>query len=128
MTDLPPPQNKPAETADEVIHFAVFSLAAKAAVDAIVAESPSLAAPVLKALITKLVNWLGGYIYKALARMVTFTIINLQTDEQKSAYLKAEGALRAAQLSGDPNAVLSAKKDFESALKAIVHIDGSASV
>lgn len=127
-TPIAAPVNKPAETADELIHYAIFSVATKAAVDAIIAGAPGLAAPVFRALLTKLVNWLGGYIYKALARMVTFTIINLQNDAQKSAYVKAEGALRAALLSGDPNAIQASKSDMEAALKKIVHIDGAAPV
>lgn len=130
MAEAPiaPPEDKPAETADAIIHAAVFDVALKEAKAAIIAQYPGLALPVLQTLLSMALNWVGTFIYTALARLVTFTIIDLQTGAEKDAYLKAEGALRTAHLSGDAHAIDQAVQDYKAALARIIHFDGIAPV
>lgn len=131
MTDaapIPPPANKPAQTADSIIHAAVFDVALKEAKAAILAQYPGLAIPVIQTLLSMALNWVGTFIYTALARLVTFSIIDLQTGSEKDAYVKAESSLRAAHLSGDQNAINQAVTDYKAALARVVHFDGVAPV
>lgn len=125
-TPIAPPADKAAQTADDIIHAAVFDVAVKEAKAAIITQYPGLAIPVVQTLLTMALNWVGTFIYTALARLVTFSIIDLQTGSEKDAYLKAEGALRAAHLSGDANALNQAVTDYKAALARIVHFDGIA--
>lgn len=55
-------------------------------------------------------------------------VINIQTAEEQSVYLKAEGELRAAMLTGDPNAIAKAKQAANDAINSLVHYDGSSPI
>lgn len=54
-------------------------------------------------------------------------VITAQTNEERSAYSQAEGVLRAALLTGDPNAISKARAQANAAIDALIHYDGSAS-
>ena len=82
----------------------------------------------LSALFQLLVDW----IYKGLSYVMQVTgvklVVTIQTTEEQGAYLHAEGALRAALLTGDSNAISKAKQDMDSAIDALVHYDGSSPI
>lgn len=117
--------NTPAKTAAQVINFAVFQLGIKTVKAKMVAAFPFLAWPVISQVVDILLNWIGVLMYENSANFVTFTIINFQTAAQKNAYIKAEGELRKAELSGNPEVFDEATKKFKSALADVVHWNGS---
>lgn len=127
MGDTPTTVNQPAQTADQIIHAAIFGFAMVAAENDLIAQLPFLGFPVVKTIFFGAMNWFGNYIYLALAKVATFNLIDLQTGAERQAYAKAEGALRKAELSGDKNALTQATIDFKKALASVVHYDGSAS-
>lgn len=126
MGTVPSGTNTAASTVESIINAAVFDLALKAAEVAAIAQAPFLGLPVIKTLFEAFLNWVAGVIYKNLSLVATFVVIDIQTAEQKIAYLKAEGELRAAHLTGDPDAISKAVVDFKTALASLIHFDGSA--
>jgi hypothetical protein len=91
-------------------------------------QLPFLALPLVKQIFEGGANILEEQVAKELLLILVGAgvkiIITVQTDAEKSAYAKAEGATRAALLSKDPAAIAAAKKEMDNAANSIIHSDG----
>jgi hypothetical protein len=124
MTTAPTGTNQTALTADQIIQFAMYQVAETAAEAALTAAYPFLADPVVKQLFDLAMDEITKVLYQNLAMFVTFQIIESQVSSEDNAYSNAEGALRAAMLAGDQNAIQSASTNFNSTLSKLLHFDG----
>lgn len=125
MGAIPSTVNEPAKTADEIIHVAIFDIALNAALAAMISQFPWLGFVGIVTAVKWVLNWIGGIIYNQLANFVTFQVISIQTEAERSAYGKAEATLRAAHLSGDTDAISKATIEFRKTLASLIHFDGS---
>jgi len=89
------------------------------------ADYPPLAMPGLKQLIQFIISFFAEYVIKGVAEVVTFTVIDFQISKEESNFNDALAALKAAQASGDSNALSKAQADFLAASAAMVNYDGS---
>lgn len=129
----PATDNKALETFDgiasEVALNLLLPVAEKAAEGAAEGAAPFLALPIVKqvfeAFADEAMSLAAHAMLTAFVQAGVKIIVTIQTEEEKMAYQKAEGALRAALLSKDPTQIQSARKEFENAADAIVHSDGS---
>lgn len=128
MGDIPTTQNGEAQTVTSIIHAAVYDVAVQAAEGAIIAAVPAFANPILSAILKTIMGFFADTLYTFLAKAGAIGTIQLQTDQELSAYEAAEAELRAAHLSGDPNALAKAIADFKTTLGELIHWDGSATV
>lgn len=127
MADSPTTTNPAATIGNDVLHAIIFDVAVQAAEDAIVAEVPILANPVLKFIDDEVVQYVAGKIYAALAQGATFAIIDAQTSAEAKAANSAASAYKQALQGGDQNEIQQAQANFASAFGRLVHLDGSAS-
>lgn len=86
---------------------------------------PFTALPVIHQIIDAGIDWVGNIIYTAIANEGTFLILKFETSLEKDQFMTAATALRAAQTSGDPNALTQAEKDFAASSSSLIHSDGS---
>jgi hypothetical protein len=124
LASIPEKINRPAQTAADIINFAIFDVAVTVAEAAAIAEVPFLGLPIIRTLFHMVLTKIAGYIYQPLAMNAIFTVISIQTDSQKSAYAAAEGKLRAANLTGDPMKIKEATDGFKEAFRSLVKFDG----
>lgn len=127
MSDTPTTVNGPAETANKIIHAAIFDVALEGAEKGMIANLPFLGFPFINTIFKAVFTWIANYIYSYLSRLATFSVIDIQIGTEKTAYTTAEKDLRAAELSGDKNALTQATVEFRAALGPLIHYDGSAS-
>ena len=77
-------------------------------------------------------NYTMVYIFQAFSKALQVVgvklIITIQTDEEQSTYSNAEGALRAALVTGDPDAIAKANAEFNAAIDSLIHYDGSSPI
>jgi hypothetical protein len=126
MGDVPTTVNKPAQTVADVISFTIFDVAVSTAEAAALAQIPLLRLPVIKEVFHFLMSKIAGLIYRPLALNAVFTVISIQTEGQKRDYIQAEGNLRAANLTGDPEKIKEATDEFKKTFRRLVHYDGEA--
>lgn len=132
MGNLPTTDNPALETFDSIAATAalkaVLPVVEKLTETAAEVQFPFLALPVVKTLFEGGTNILEEQVARELLLVLVGVgvkiIITVQTDEEKSAYAKAEGATRAALLSKDPAAIAAAKKGMDDAANKIIHTDG----
>jgi len=125
MANTPTTTNGAIQTVDSIIQAAIFDVALNALKTYLYAQMPWLAYPVIKQVFGAFLNWIAGYIYTYLTQVANFTVIDLQTDQEKASYDAAVTQLQDAQSSGDPNALQKAKDQFKSTLGNLIHFDGS---
>jgi hypothetical protein len=125
MASTPTTTNGTASTVDSIIQSAIFDVALNALKTYLYAQMPWLSYPIIKQVFGAFLNWVAGYIYTYLTQVANFTVIDLQTDQEKSSYAAAVTQLQAAQSLGDPNAIQKAKDQFTSTLGNLIHFDGS---
>jgi hypothetical protein len=100
--------------------------AAIAAVEAeIIAAVPELGLPVIKQVLELALHVVEGLTEEQLLRVATFLIVDAQTGLEQSNLVKAAGVLAAATATGNADAINQANQDFEKALAALIHFDGS---
>ena len=116
--------NPPAQTVDGIISEAIYSAALPAAETALIAQFPFLGFPVVKPIFEAVLKYIAGIIFTQLANGGTKIVITIQTDKEKAVYSAAEGALRAAQLSGNPAQLKQATEAFKVAVQNLIHFDG----
>lgn len=126
MADSPQTENKAATVADQFLHKLIFDVAARAAEAEIIAIAPIMGAPIIKQLDEEAIKFVCGKIYESLAKGVTFTIIDAQTNKEAADANVAKDALKAALQGSDQNAIDQASKDFDQAFEKLVHSDGLA--
>lgn len=124
-----PTTNTVAATIDSIIQNAIFTLGVNAAyADAVAATNGILGLPIISSLFKLALNWFAGLIYKYVAQLATFTVINFQTQAELDTYNSASSAIAVAVASGDANAIATAKQNFINALAGLVNFDGSATI
>lgn len=132
MGTVPTTDNQALETFDsisaDIALKAMLPVAERLAETAAEVAEPVLAAPVIKTLFEGVVNigmkWVAHYLLTVFVQAGVKIIVTIQTDAEKSAYAKAEGALRAALLQKDPAAIAVAKKGLDEAANSVIHSDG----
>lgn len=122
-----PEDNQTANAADTVIQRLIFDVALQAAMAAAIADSPWLGLPVIKQLLSSLLQVVAGYIYKALAVHVSFAIINAQTLAEQKDFEASTSALAEAFKKGDDNEIQVATDNVKRALRSLIGWDGDAS-
>jgi hypothetical protein len=125
MPTEPIPTNQTATVVNKVID-GIFNTAVTLGENALYAEAPWLKLPIINQIFTFIVKSLVGKIYAYFALGVTFAIIDVQASSEVSDYQKALAALKAAQASGDLNALNDALSKFNAAASAVTHWDGGA--
>jgi hypothetical protein len=125
MGSTPTTTNTATHTVDQIIQAAIFDVALNALQTYLYAQLPWLGFPIIKQVFGAFLNWVAGYIYTYLTQVANFTVIDLQTDQEKASYDAAVTQLKSAQSSGDPNALQKAKDQFKSTLGNLIHFDGS---
>jgi len=128
MGDVPTPINNVATDINNAIQIAIFDVALNALKAYAVASLPWLGWPIINQLFNLLTNLIGKYVYTYLAQIATFTVIDMQTAAETQAYAQALNALQAAMTTGDQNAIGQATSEVKTALAALIHFDGSASL
>lgn len=132
MSTVPTTDNQALETFDSIAATAalkvVLPVVERITETAAEAELPFLALPLVKQIFEGTANILEEQVAKELLLLLVTAgvkiIITVQTDAEKAAYQKAEGATRAALLSKDPVAIAAAKKEMDNAANQIIHSDG----
>ena len=138
MGDAPTTTNSAAQAVDSALKSIINDVVISAAKAAAVAALPWLSWPVISQLFDALLNWIGGYVYTAMAEWSTIGVIDIQTWMENSDYQRALSDLKAARdqavkdlqtagQAGDQNAINTAKQNFKNAFQNLVHWDGSAS-
>lgn len=107
---------------DDIISGIFKTVILKAVIAAIVAAVPFLGTFGINIIVAWVVEKVGTLIITALAQFIDFTIIDWKTDAENSLYKKAVSDLKAAQASGEPQALEKARNDFHSTLSNLVRI------
>jgi hypothetical protein len=94
--------------------------------NAIIAAVPWLGLPVIKQVWTGIFAFIADYFTRQAELGATFAVIDTQVNEEELTFNQALAALKAAQTSGDPNAISVAEKNFINAATALGSYDGSA--
>ena len=103
----------------------VFSASVTAAEAALHVALPWTNWPVIGPVINFLIGQISSKIYQYLSLCVSFTIIDAQSSGEVSDFNKALAALKAAQASGDSNAIQTALTNFQSAVSSLTVWDGA---
>lgn len=128
----PTTDNQALETFDSiassVVLKALLPVAEKAAETAAEAEVPFLAFPVVKQIFEGVADHEMELFARELLTIMVQSgvkiIVTIQTDAEKTAYLKAEGDIKAALLTKDPAKIAEARKAFNAAADSVIHSDG----
>ena len=126
MGVVPTPVNSTANAINTAIQVAIFDVALKSFEAFARAQLPWLNFPIVSPVFSYLLKWIGKYLYTFLAQIATFTVIDMQTAAEKTAYTQALLALQAAYTKGDSNAIAQATKDTKNAMANLIHWDGAA--
>lgn len=125
MGETPSANDTTATTVNKIIHDLVFDVAVGAAENAAIAQVPLLGLPIIKQIFDVLVGFVAGKIADQLEHVATFTVIDIQTDQESSNYQKATDQLTQAVQSGNPALISVAKENARNALASLIHFDGS---
>lgn len=125
MTD-PTTTNTTAQTVNTIVARANSS-AVQILQGLITADVPWLGWPVIKQIFSFFLSWLDGYISIAEQKGATTVVITAQTDAEETNFNVALAALKAAQATGDANAITAAQNNYTAAALALANSDGSSS-
>jgi hypothetical protein len=121
----PFPTNPVTTTVNQAID-GVFGVAVKAAETSLIALNPAIFGnPILETIDDKIIELVANAIYQQFALWVSFEIIDFTDAHQVSSEQKALIALKAAQASGDKNALIQALADFDKSVEALTHFNGA---
>lgn len=114
------------DTADAIIHAAIYDVAVTAAKSAAVAEAPWIAYPVISQVFDFLLSRFADWIYGALDKAVVFAIIDLETEAERRAYDEAVAALKQViqPINGvpDADAITKAQAEFKKHLADLIRL------
>lgn len=126
MVDQPFPTNQTATVVNSVVD-GVFGIAVKTVEASLVAANPALFGnPILEKIDNEVIELVANALYQQFAEWVTFEVIDFQVSGEVSDEKKALIALKAAQKSGDPNAIAQALAAFQKAVVGLTVFDGAA--
>lgn len=124
LTPDPMPTNLAVQLGDSLVSKAVDT-GITAGETLLFSDFPILAFPGIKQLVELAIDFISHYIVKGLSQVMTFTIIDVQVGAEETVYSKALAALKAAQASGDPNAIANALSVFQKAAESLGTTDGT---
>lgn len=119
------PDNVPVDIVDALINGLLEGIGTKEAYALLVAEIPFLGWGPIGWVVGLLVGWVGSYVFKALAKLVVFKVIDWETIAQNAAYQAAVTQLKNAQVANDPAAIATASQDFKDTLQKLIQFNGS---
>jgi Arc/MetJ family transcription regulator len=119
MGDAPP--NIPVEIVDALINDVLKGLGLSEAYTLLVAAFPFLGWPIIGLVTSFLISWVGGAIFKALEKLVSFKVIDWEVIAQNDAYKASLQTLEAAQATGDAAQLEAAKAQFKANLQKLIH-------
>jgi hypothetical protein len=125
MAQNPSTTNSSAEVVDSAISDAL-NAAQSVAETAIIADFPFLGLPVVKTLFEIIFSYIVGKLTNALQTAGTFAVIDTQVASEEKALAVNTAAIRAAEATGDPNAIAQARANEDAAAANLLHDDGSA--
>ena len=106
-----------------IINGVIIDLAENAAKAAIIADCPFFGWPIVNFFFNYFFDLGSNYFSNAIQQGADLTIINTQTDAEKTTYAKAEAALRAIHANGNQDAIKIATDNFRLAVAPIIHFD-----
>lgn len=119
------PSNAKADQVDAVIHTVVMQVALSAALTAAESAQPWLNTPVVRQVFEWLVTDGFSFIDKYIEQAAAFAVMDAQTSAEAQDYQTSVKNLKAAQASGNQDAIEKAKQDFRSTLSKLIHYDGN---
>ena len=120
--------NAQAAAVNKIIERLIFDVAVRTARAAAIAEAPWLGLPVISQVFDYLLNLFGKFIYEALARQATFTVIDSQVGKSLTEYETAVSGLNQAVAAGSAEDVDKAQLATKAALINLVRWDGDARI
>lgn len=118
------PVNIPVEIVD-IINDIIKGASLTEAYALLVGAIPFLGWPIIGIFTTWIIGWIGAKIFAAIEKFASFTVIDMETISENTNYQNAVAALKAAQVSNDPQAVATALKNAKETLGKLIHMDGS---
>src|SRR5271165_186571 len=94
MGDAPTTTSSTVQAVDSALKSIINDVVLAAAKAAAVAEAPWLSWPVISQLFDALLNWIGGYVYTAVADWTTIGVIDVQAWIENADYQKALADLK----------------------------------
>lgn len=116
-------KNPIVQDVEKVIQALLYDLGVKMVMTYLIAQVPFLGYPLIRQIVTWVVTYVAGILYKYLDQFVVFSIIDFQTQSQAQDYLASVNKLQSAITSGDANAIEKAKSDFKTKLNTLVKFD-----
>lgn len=125
---IPAPVNQTVQTANDLIHAALFGAVVNAVIVSLNAELPWLNWPLISEIEKAVLDKIAGEIYTTLSQFVTFAIIDSQIAGEKEDYSNAEKALRdaLAKTPVDLQAIANAKAQMARAFDSVLRAHGAA--
>lgn len=105
---------------NSVINKTIYSFAITAFLRAVKVQYPFLNIPVLSQIFDRLITAIANPIFNYLQKIVTFQVINMQTQAELDAYLKAQADLTSAIQKGTKDELQQKQKDFEKAFSDLI--------
>jgi hypothetical protein len=120
--------NIEAAAVDAVIRDSIMEIGPKAAAVALQGMYPTLMKiPGVSWAFSAIASFVAGQIYAQIAIPVIKSIIDGQTTKEAENLKAAAEGIKAANATGDSNAINNSRKNFSTAFSSLVHYDGSAS-
>ncbi len=111
------------DSANALINGAIMDLALNVAKTAIIADYPFFGLPIINWFFNFFMDQGAKYLSANLQTGADLSIIKIQTDSQKTAYAKAEAALRAIHANGNANDIQIATNNFKLAVGPLIQFD-----
>ena len=105
---------------NSIINKTIYSFAITAFLRAVKVQYPFLNIPVLSQIFDRLILAIANPIFDYLQKIVTFQVINMQTQAELDAYLKAQADLTLALKKGTKDELQQKQKDFEKAFSDLI--------
>lgn len=105
MAELPAPENKPVQTADNILKAAFYTVALNAAFMAFEKALPFFGLVGIKQIYRFFVKKFADLLYDQLSRFITFNIVEGQVTEEAVTHAAAVDSFKQALASGDANEI-----------------------
>ena len=106
-----------------IIDGVIMGFAANAAKAALIVDYPFLGWPIINSFFNYFFDLGAQYFSNSVQQGADVSIIDTQTAAEKTAFAKAEAALRAVHANGDPHDILIATQNFKIAVAGLIHFD-----
>lgn len=125
MAKVPTTDNQAVKKSEGVVDFVYRKLGVNLAVAAACVSVPFLASPLIKPLVSFVIDKvLGDYLGGMAKKEAANAVIDSQIEGEKHRHKEAETRLEAIEKTGDKDAIDKATEEFESALGDLLGYDG----